>query len=114
MAKDDWSVQVVSYALAALAVLVFIVIAIPLSLWHAFAIQVLWGWYVTPIFHIPTPNLFAVAGLWLIPNSLTANTMRSWENKEGKDKFVAVATVWLLGPPVLIFAGWIYRFWARV
>ena len=91
------------------------IVALPVALWHAFAIQILWGWYVTPIFHVPAPNLFAVAGLWLIPNSLTVHMSRSWDiEKDPTKKLQSIAFYWLLGPPVLILGGWIYHFWANL
>lgn len=91
---------------------VMMVVALPAALWQAFAIQVLWGWFATPIFGIPAPSIFAIAGLWLIPNTLVAPLMRTWENQEGKKKLGTIALYWALGPAILLAGGWFYRIWA--
>ena len=46
-----------------LAVIFMGITALPFVLWKSYVITILWAWFVTPYFHLPTLSVWLVYGL---------------------------------------------------
>lgn len=98
----------------AVAALIGMLAAIPLSLfWGAlcgsFALSVLWGWFVVPLFGLPALSMAYAYGVALVFRA--AAGMRS-EPKSEKKLGQLIAERFILPPvfaAVLLLAGWIAK-----
>lgn len=71
--------------------------------WRAYVLVVLWGWFVTPMFHLAVPSLHVAVGLIAITSLLThENTGGSGKT----DSWVSFTNVFL-NPALLLLVGWI-------
>jgi hypothetical protein len=62
--------------------LIAMVLAIPAAIWNAFVLKMLWGWFVAPIFHLPTLTIPVAIGISLIVGILTYQIDYSKEYQE--------------------------------
>ncbi len=96
-----------------LAGLVVLILAIPLfgilwvvlSLWEAWAVVVLWAWFAVPIFNLPIIGYWQAVGLSLVISSLRP---KHTNNKDSKISWGVV----IAGPPLAIFFGWVTKYFA--
>jgi hypothetical protein len=84
------------------AVPLFIGIAALTSLWAAWGIVTIWGWYAVPIFGLPMIGYWQAAGL-----SLLAFSIKPQLNlKSDSSAWVGA----LLRPPVYVFFAWLFKY----
>ena len=77
-----------------------ICVGVFVSIFRAFVISKMWGWFVTPVFEIKVPDLYLIIGLELIVNLLKYNNT--------SDKSLAVITVdSITKSSIILFLGWI-------
>jgi hypothetical protein len=95
--KDD-------HELTFLAVVLAVAFALALSLWAGFAVSILWGWFVVPLFGLRPLSIAAATGLCLIGGLLTAKYARPKED-DGWRMFVRA----LLHPPLAVLFGFVLR-----
>lgn len=96
-----------------LALLVFSFIITPIfALWQAFVASFLWVWFVTPIFDIPSPSLWMLAGLSIFL-SLIINRAPAYDKDASKtDKvelYVYIFVVNTITPLSALIFGWLYH-----
>lgn len=84
------------------AILAFLAIIVLLSLYYAFALYTLWGWFVVPL-GIAKISMAHAYGLSLIPTTILGT--RGLYAPEDKRKEAAVAAA--LVPAIGLLAGWI-------
>lgn len=72
----------------------------PLVLWRAYAITVLWRWYVEPNFHLATPRVVIVFGLLCLAALMP---IRSFRPKPEAHPFSRP----LLEPALALMLGWL-------
>lgn len=80
----------------------FIATLILISLWKAWAVAILWAWFVTPIFSLPAIGYWQAAGLVLFVSTLRANTITKGSNAHAFNSII-------LGPPVAVAFGWLIK-----
>lgn len=72
---------------------------------YGWALSVLWGWFVVPVFGAPQITVWYAYGLTLVAAMITGQTARvNGENKKAEWSTV-IAT--MLSPLVIVFIGWI-------
>lgn len=96
-------------------VLVAIIVIIPAlvgSIVNGWAFATLWGWFIVPIFALPSLRLAEAIGVALIVSFLTAPRMKQDEITESLGEVIVNATLQLiLYPLISVSIGWIvYQF----
>ncbi len=79
---------------------------------NGWAFAALWGWFIVPIFSLPSLHISEAIGVALIVSFLTASRMKHDEITEGLGEAIANAIVQLiLYPLISVSIGWIvYQF----
>ena len=90
--------------------LVFIVVAATVAtLMNGWALSVLWGWFIVPLFALPAlPILYAI-GISFIASLLYRNVLNT-EKKKGEDTSTLIGKMigQIIGIPLFaVFLGWI-------
>lgn len=86
-----------------------IIVAITLSaILNGYALSILWGWFIVPLFNLPTLNISYAIGLALTVSYLTkdfsadSNPSETFNQKLARGCVVAV-----LKPTLALLGGWI-------
>jgi hypothetical protein len=81
---------------------------------RGWAIVTLWGWFVTPVFHMQPPNAALAIGVGIVGSMLAGSGSES-SNANGKSATSAIASAYgklLLHAPMAVGIGWIVKHWA--
>lgn len=81
----------------------FIATLILISLWNAWAIAILWAWFIAPVFNAPIIGYWQAAGIALFASTIKPNTI----SKDAKNTN-ALGTM-VFGPPVAVAFGWLIK-----
>jgi len=87
------------------AIAVFLLVAVDLAQ-RAFAVNVLWGWFVQPIYGIEPPKIVALVGFLLIVSVAKGVTNPPKEEKLSGTKHFFTC---LIMPWVVVFIGYIAK-----
>ena len=90
-------------------VVLFVSSIVIASLMNGWALSVLWGWFVSPIFGVPNLSIMAAIGFSLVVGMLTQSPS---SKDEHSDKSFGALIVNLLAvavfrPAFVVFLGWI-------
>lgn len=88
MKKDD-----LSAAGCTLAILYVPVMLLVAALAHGYALSVLWGWFIVPLFHLPVLTISQALGLGLVVGLLAKEVDDSGSTEEDK----SIATILISG-----------------
>ena len=90
-------------------VVLFVLSIVVASLMNGWALSVLWGWFVSPIFGVPNLQIMEAIGFSLVVGMLTQNT--SNKDDDSKKSFgaliVKLLAVAVFKPAFVVFLGWI-------
>ncbi len=98
--------------LAVLGALVGVPLLLALSsIFNGYALKVLWGWFIVPIFHLPQLTIPSAIGIALVVGYLTKQTNDCKKEKErsGGEAFFHLIALAILQPSVALFMGWIVQ-----
>lgn len=70
------------------------------------ALQLLWGWFIIPIFHLPPLSLLQAIGVGMVVSFLTKQYIPKGEG-EGENETGKIILHIILSPLVAIVIGWI-------
>lgn len=89
--------------------LIKIGVAIVCSIWQAYAISILWGWFITPQWQIPAPRIIIILGILLIKSLVFLKTseLRSSTNETNEEWLQDTVNMFLL-PLVSLGVGLVY------
>jgi phosphate/sulfate permease len=88
-------------------IIIFGLIALPFAiLWNAFVGNVLWGWFVTPVFGIAAPGVALFFGLAMIIRYLTFRYEYKAEEKT-ETHMLSEILFSLIFPAFALLMGWI-------
>jgi hypothetical protein len=94
---------------AAVIVMPFmVVVLIPILLWFGWAVSILWGWFVAPVFGLPAITISQAAGLSLVLSAMRAKLSAP---KDETGLALKVLTV-VIGPPMAVGVGWVVKWLA--
>lgn len=93
-----------------IAVALSIVLWPPIAMFRAYVITIIWGWYVVPAFHIPSPSIYLIVGLTAIL-TLCLPFQRIPKDDRGpiETLFDSSLLYGLLFPSTILFFAWIWR-----
>ena len=74
---------------------------------NAWALKVLWGWFVAPVFELPNLGLFEAMGLSCIVSFLIASTKQDEEDEKEASAWVKAFTLAVIRPLLAVGMGWI-------
>ena len=103
---------VVGAIVGAVAIGGAILLSIPLALWAAFCVTPVWGWFITPVFGVPTPSLWMLAGVLLVARIPVVGLKSETDGKNGFEKLTYTLAFSVVWPPLTFVAGWIYHLFA--
>lgn len=84
--------------------LVYLGVALLTTPLRGWALNILWGWFFTPLFKIAAPGLWWCAGLSLFLNYLIC----SRAVKKGQEiDYAGTCSVLIVGPLIVLAFGWI-------
>lgn len=80
--------------------------------WSGLTISVLWGWFIAPVFSVPTLSVAQAYGLVLVLRSVQGLTSQ----EKSKDDFAQLVGKLLILPPFVtgftLLLGWVVKAWA--
>ena len=86
---------------------VLMLVAIPLAIWKAYCISILWGWFITPVFGMPSPSMVAILGLLIfIPLAYPVFPNESDDFAERLGKLIGQSGI---VPLIGLGVGWLYH-----
>ncbi|HVB19769.1 MAG TPA: hypothetical protein VNF51_00560 [Candidatus Paceibacterota bacterium] len=89
---------------------VFVVALIVISsICNGYALSVLWGWFLVPVFHLPQLSIPTAIGIALVIGYLTKQeTHDSRDDKRSFGEVISRATVMsILKPRIALLFGWV-------
>jgi len=103
-------------ALAVLGIIGGIVLwLVTATLWRAYVLVIMWGWFVIPTFALPVLTLPVAIGLMFILNMVKGVTlkhnMKNVPSKEIAERTMTEVVMSYLIPAMTLFFGWIVTFW---
>ena len=97
-------------AFAALGIAVSFILALVLgSIFNGYALSVLWGWFVVPVFHLPVLTVVPAIGIAMVVGYLTHQTEPDVEEKDRSagEKVGRLCMLVFFRPLFALFFGWI-------
>lgn len=93
----------------ALFILLFaLLISVPLMIWRAFVITVLWGWFVVPQFGLQPLGMVSAIGLTAVVRVFTSHLNNTESDKDKQNESIAGAIAnSILVPALALLTGWI-------
>lgn len=80
------------------------------SIMNGWALSVLWGWFVVPLFNMPPLSIATAIGFSLVVAMLTHQEQKSDGKKSSTTEVVAgVVSRVVLTPLLTVFVGWIVK-----
>ena len=81
------------------------------SIFNGYALKVLWGWFVVPIFNLPQLSIPAAIGIAMVVGYLTKDTSNDCKkaDKSGAQKIGEAIGIAILKPSFSLFFGWIVQ-----
>lgn len=80
---------------------------------NGWALSVLWGWFVSPLFHLPPLSIPYAIGICLIVNHLTKQTPKENNDKKDTNERIADIIAILINPLISVLFGWIVYLLAK-
>ncbi len=88
----------------AASVTLILVIGTYISGW---VLSILWGWFVSPIFNLPTLSLIEAIGISLVVGYTKSKVPQHDDNRKASDKLIESITNMLVTPLFHVGIGWI-------
>lgn len=88
-----------------LAILIALAIGVMAALWQAYAMTMLWDWFIEPVFVVSSPSVLPMWGLLLFV-SLPFARYRETNTKD----MAGILTFAFVAPAVSILFGWLITF----
>ncbi len=96
--------------LASLGLIVFIFFAIIGSfIANGWALSVMWGWFVVPLFGLPALSIPAAIGLSMVVGMLTHQTMPTEKDKSAGLLITGIIAHAILTPLLIVAVGYIIK-----
>ena len=93
--------------MAIIGVIGFIAVSFLNYILNGFALTVLWGWFIVPVFGLPVLAIVPAIGLVLVVGFLTHRVTKKSDSKSTSDMLVEALIASLLNPLVFLLIGWI-------
>jgi membrane protein CcdC involved in cytochrome C biogenesis len=95
--------------LSCVGVLVLIVLALTINvLLDGFALATLWGWFVVPVFHVPSLSVIQAIGFGLVMTVLTKQFNESKSEKQSSTEAITRIFTYAVGIPLFYLCfGWV-------
>ena len=95
--------------LAVLGIIVgFFAFAFVSACWSGYVLSILWGWFMVPVFHLPTLSIPTAIGIALVIGYLTKQDMSNLKKEEDR-KWYSVLFEAFMRPAVSLLVGWIVK-----
>lgn len=85
----------------------FLILGVISSIWNGYAISVLWGWFITPVFGLPILNIPQAIGLGLIITFLTQAIDCRKDEDDTKTQIIKSIFIIILRPLFALLIGYI-------
>lgn len=85
--------------------------AIPLAIWNGYALMVLWGWFVVPLFDLPPLTIAQAIGLSVLVGFLTHQRIESKEDEKPVEDTISAVLFASVKPAMALLIGWIVTLW---
>jgi hypothetical protein len=77
-------------------------LALPILMWQAWAVERLWGWFGEPTFHT-TASFWVIVGLLLIKSLVFSRSVYKGHKVDWKSDIMST----VLQPPIYVGLGWL-------
>jgi phosphatidylglycerophosphate synthase len=88
----------------------YILASIPLTVYRGWALSVLWGWFVVPLFGAPPLSIPYAIGLSLLVGFLTTHydgSIAREKDREWWESMLGGVVYGIIGPSFALLVGWI-------
>lgn len=105
MRDENWTT-----GLACVGLLISVPTVIVLSaLVNGWALSVMWGWFVVPLFHLPAMSIVYAIGFSLVVGMFKPNTSSHDTRKKDTRELVTAVIAEILSPVLVVGIGWIVK-----
>lgn len=84
-----------------------VVAVVVVSITNGWALSVLWGWFVTPIFGITAPTIPMAIGFSLVVGMFSSSSSSSDKEKSTGQIIGSIIGVAIFRPAFAVFMGWV-------
>jgi uncharacterized membrane protein len=97
--------------MAELTVLLLALVVWPfVAMWRAYAIIVLWGWFVSPVTNIPAPSIYFTVGMMMVLALILPHRKHPKEEGDPIANYIGnVAAYGFILPALAIGFGWVWK-----
>lgn len=92
-----------------------IVLAVASSMWYGYVLSIVWGWFISPTFHLPVLNIPTAIGVACVVRCITMTPSggkdADSEGKTASQIFTAGLIKSFSVPAVTLLFCWIVTFW---
>lgn len=74
---------------------------------NGWALSVLWGWFIVPIFKLPTLTIIQAIGVAMVASFLTKTYSTSDKSKSLEDRITDLIGSTIIAPVLAIMLGWL-------
>lgn len=96
--------------MASLVHLLVLILFVPSMLWSAYVLSILWGWFMTPIFGLPSLSIAAAIGVRLVISFTTYQYSKRDETTTPSEQLDRVIFQ-LVSPALVLLIGYIAKQW---
>ena len=77
------------------------------SISRGWALSILWGWFMVPVFHLPTLRIPTALGIATVIGMLTEHV--NWQKDDPEYDSMTKVFAGILGPMLCLLFGWIVK-----
>jgi len=75
--------------------------------YSGFALSILWGWFIVPVFSLPKLSILTAIGLSMVASFLTQPYKYSEDNRDPDEKLKESSLSAFIKPTAALFIGWV-------
>ena len=80
--------------------------------WSGYALAILWGWFISPVFGLPLISVNAAIGVSLVASYLTKSVRNKKDERPLVEQFTSAVSLSVIRPLVALGVGWCVRLFA--
>lgn len=98
----------------ALAIFIVSVMAIPVAMalswfWGGFVLSVVWGWFVVPVFMLPTLSTLQAASIFMVVSAISGDANKVFAQKDKTTTLARILGGAIFGPAIVLFFSWVLK-----
>ena len=103
-------VMILTTIMTAVVVIMATAIVIPIILFRAYVLNILWGWFVTPVLGIVAPGYMLMLGFTFFTSLLFSHPVSVCKDERESKQKITDAIAAMLTPFFALCVGWLIKY----